>query len=58
MLEDIDFDAIEEKIEIGEDLYESDESLEIENILKEYMNEDDLIVDHEEDEIINMIFEE
>jgi hypothetical protein len=58
MLEDIDFDAIEEEMEINEDLYDYSESEEIESILKEYMSDEEFSVEHEEDEIINMICDE
>ena len=58
MLEDIDFDAIEEEMEINEDLYDYSESEEIESVLKEYMSDEEFSVEHEEDEIINMICDE
>jgi hypothetical protein len=58
MLEDIDFEAIEEELEFNEDLYDYNETEEIESILKEYLSEEEFNVDHEEDEIINMILDE
>ena len=58
MIEDLNIDAIEEQIEIQEDLHECDEFYEIENILKEYMTEDEFNIEFNEDEIINELFED
>lgn len=57
-LDEIDFDTIEQEMEINEDLHDYDESEEIEAILNQYMTDEEFTIEHEEDEIINMILDD
>ena len=58
MLNYIDIDAIEYELEVNEELLDYSEAEDIEKILKEYMSDDDFLIENDDDEIINMLIED